>query len=360
MCPENDFLPFCPTDTGLNLMTQADYSVATNRSIGNQPGIASSKLVNKAVRQSTFIAAQLAQFVANRTGSNVLDDGNATTFLNLLSTALLQAPPSPTIQKFTSGSGTYNRSYVFVIGSGNATVGATYTNNGITYTVSATVSAATQVVMTGSGSPLTSGTLTKASGTGDATLTFSQVYAPQYIKVKMVGGGGGGGGSSTAAGNNAGNGGNGGNTTFGTTLLVANGGTGGSGTTGAAVGGTASLGTGPVGIALSGGTGQDRQQSVAGGVGLMGAAGASTPFGGPGSANTGAGGYAATISNSTANISNAGGGAGGYVDAIIYNPSATYSYAVGAAGTAGAAGTSGVAGQAGSAGMIIVEEHFSG
>jgi hypothetical protein len=58
-------------------------------------------------------------------------------------------------------------------------------------------------------------------------------------------------------------------------------------------------------------------------------------------------------------VSGFGGGAGGYIDAIIYSPSATYSYAIGAAGTAGAAGTSGTDGGAGGSGYIIVTEYYS-
>ncbi len=67
--------------------------------------------------------------------------------------------------------GTY---YAFTITAGNATTGATYTNNSITYTVVRTVAAGTTLYVTGTANSTTSGsTLTKASGTGDATLTFS-------------------------------------------------------------------------------------------------------------------------------------------------------------------------------------------
>lgn len=71
----NDFLPFCPTDTGTNLESQANYLIDSSRTDGNQPGIASSKLNNKALRQGTFVASQLAQWVANKLNQNVLDDG---------------------------------------------------------------------------------------------------------------------------------------------------------------------------------------------------------------------------------------------------------------------------------------------
>lgn len=69
--------------------------------------------------------------------------------------------------------GSVTSSYTFTVTSANATIGATYTNNSVTFTVVATIAAATTLLMTSSGAPLTSGTLTKATGTGDATITFS-------------------------------------------------------------------------------------------------------------------------------------------------------------------------------------------
>lgn len=69
--------------------------------------------------------------------------------------------------------GTLTTAYTFTVTSANATIGATYTNNTQTFTVVATIAAQTTLLMTGTGAPLTSGTLTKATGTGDATITFS-------------------------------------------------------------------------------------------------------------------------------------------------------------------------------------------
>lgn len=63
--------------------------------------------------------------------------------------------------------------YTFTVTSANATVGATYTNNGQTFTVLSTIAASTTLRMYGTGAPAASGTLTKASGTGDATIAFS-------------------------------------------------------------------------------------------------------------------------------------------------------------------------------------------
>jgi hypothetical protein len=264
---------------------------------------------------------------------------------------------SPTFRKFTSGSGTYNKSYTFNIVSGSATIGATYTNNAVTFTVYATVASSVKVVMSGSGAPASSGTLTKTSGTGDATLSFISVVSPLYLKVRLVGGGAGGAGGNPGATN----GGAGGTTSFGTSLLTVTGGAASSPTNNSGAGGTANLLSPAVGQGWSGGQGQN-----GGTASTLAGQGASTPFGGGGSggfggsfpgsaapANTGAGGGGGG-STGGANCG-AGGSAGGYIEAIIYSPSATYAFAVGAGGTAGAGAT---AGGAGGSGLIIVEEYF--
>jgi hypothetical protein len=74
--------------------------------------------------------------------------------------------------------------------------------------------------------------------------------------------------------------------------------------------------------------------------------------------NTGSGGGGGSAGGGTSAYAAGGGGAGGYIEAIITSPGATYSYAVGAAGTAGATSTGGYAGGAGSSGIIIVEEYY--
>lgn len=274
---------------------------------------------------------------------------------------------SPTIQSITSGSGTYNKNYAFIISSGSATVGATYTNNSVTFTVYATVSSSTLVYMTGNSSPNTSGTLTKATGTGDATLTFSLSKAPLYLAVEMIGAGGGGAGSGSASGTAATSG---GATTFGSSLLSAGGGSAASFQGGLASGGTSSLGTGPIGTALSGGNGggystnQLSLSQLSGGAGgnsaLGGGAGASNAAlaGAAAATNTGGGGSGGGIGNINSLFTGGGGGGGGYVKAIIAAPSATYSYAVGAAGSGGGAGTNGSAGGNGGSGYIEVTEYY--
>lgn len=339
------------TDTSL-LVTTTGTQTLTNKTIST---------ANNTVQSGSATNGQV--LTANGSGgTSWVSPGAARTYI------------PPNIQKFLSGSGTYTKAYAFVISSGSATAGATYTNNSNTYTVLNTVSAQTLVYMSGTADPTSSGTLTKASGSGDSSLTFSENAKPVFLRVRMVGGGGGGGGSATnGGGGSAGS--TGGNTTFGTTLLVANGGSGGQATGGAGgTGGTASLGTGPIGLPLQGGYGC----SSGGGTGTTnhqnpGGHGGVSPFGGAGYgstssgtaasdavANTGSGGGGGGYStgSSTLGYAGGGGGSGGFVDAIIHSPSATYSYAVGALGGGGAAGTSGRAGSNGASGIIIVEEHF--
>lgn len=366
----NNFLPFCNTNTGTNLPTQGDYLVDPNRDIGAQPGVASSKLNNKPMRQATAITSQLAQYVADKTGADVLDDGDMTRLLAQINAAVL--PLAPVITRYTSGSGNHNLTYVFFIDSGSATAGATYTNNSITYTVTETVASGLMLKATGSNIPEFSGTLTKASGTGDATITFYAYRKAVSLNVKLVGGGGGGGGSCTSAGNNGGTGGTGGSTTFGTSLLTAAGGVGGLGTTQGAggAGGAITINSPAISLtSLAGSKGNSTQEANVANVQLGGGIGGATPFGGGGAggasavagssptANSGAGGGGGGAPST--GIAGAGGGSGGYIDAMIVDPDGTsFAYSIGSAGTAGTAGASGFAGAAAAAGFIICIENF--
>jgi hypothetical protein len=209
---------------------------------------------------------------------------------------------------------------------------------------------------------------TFTSGSGTYTLPVSP-RSPLYIRVRMVGGGGGGGGSGTALGSAGGTGGN--TTFGTTLLAANGGSGGGSWSNNlGGAGGSASLGTGPIGTALTGGMGGSSTYSTDTSVQQAGGSGAPSPFGGggrgasggaagsDGAANTGAGGGGGAVSTTANAGSGAGGGAGGFVDALISSPSSTYSYAIGAGGTAGGAGTSGYAGGVGGSGYIEVCEFY--
>jgi hypothetical protein len=66
---------------------------------------------------------------------------------------------------------------IFTVSAANASVGAVYSNNGQTFTVLTTISGGTTLTCSQLGAPTASGTLTKVSGTGDTTITFSSSVA---------------------------------------------------------------------------------------------------------------------------------------------------------------------------------------
>lgn len=83
--------------------------------------------------------------------------------------------------------------YSFTVTSANATAAAIYSDaNGNNWTVVATISSGTTLVLTAAtGTPPSSGTLTKVSGTGDATITFSTpgtqlLTQPDFARVLSI------------------------------------------------------------------------------------------------------------------------------------------------------------------------------
>ncbi|QKZ98634.1 hypothetical protein HWQ17_21925 [Enterobacter pasteurii] len=74
----NDFKSFA-VGAGANVMSKAGWIALTALATGFQAGKASSAQVNKALRQSSVIASMIAQFTADFTGQDVLDNGNLST-----------------------------------------------------------------------------------------------------------------------------------------------------------------------------------------------------------------------------------------------------------------------------------------
>lgn len=290
----------------------------------------------------------------------------------------------PTIQKFTSTGTTTG--YRFVTPGANATAGATYTNNGQTFTVLATISGASPLYTSSTGAPTASGTLTKASGTGDTTITFSSNVAlatytpptgpaPLYIKVKLVGSGGGGAGSGTAS---NGSGGTGGDSYFDVAGNIAGGAVGGNGTSGdGGGGGNNTLGTGFTAIINAPGTsgassiyttstavsppGGLGGCSTLGGGGRGGANGTvgSTLTGSTARANSGSGGGGGgAVGNAGGQLAGAGGGSGGTLELLVTTVASSYVYAIGVHGNGGAAGTNGNNGGGGADGYLVIEEYY--
>lgn len=83
----NDFLVF-GGDGAANVIDQTTYAALVARLAGFSSGVAQSAQLNKVWRQSSIMAAVLAQLVADVTGQNVVDDGTVATILANLKAAV--------------------------------------------------------------------------------------------------------------------------------------------------------------------------------------------------------------------------------------------------------------------------------
>lgn len=202
------------------------------------------------------------------------------------------------------------------------------------------------------------------SGSGTYTPTSANV---KYIIVELVGGGGAGGGSGAAGVAGTGTDGTSSTFGTTSPLLTAFGGVGGRkfDQGGAGGGGGASVVGATTLVAATGSAGQggntNSVNSQTGGIGgnsvFSGAGEGATGnrAGGNAASNSGSGGGGACTGTGTS-FSGGGGGSGGYVRALISTVT-TYSYSVGSGGT-GSAGSGGFAGGAGGSGVIIVTEYY--
>ncbi|PRP07235.1 hypothetical protein C6X66_10080 [Escherichia coli] len=80
---KNDFKAFA-TDRNANVISQDEWEALPALLSGFTAGKASSAQVNKVIRQASFIAAALAQFVSDKTQRDVLDNGDLPGFVELL------------------------------------------------------------------------------------------------------------------------------------------------------------------------------------------------------------------------------------------------------------------------------------
>lgn len=112
--------------------------------------------------------------------SNPLVNGHAINGISLVANTPLQIPTKLDRMQlgwFPIDIQTIGGAWLFGVSSANATVGAVYTNNSVSFTVVNTISSGTLLLATGKSAPQTSGTLTKSSGTGDSTITFSSALS---------------------------------------------------------------------------------------------------------------------------------------------------------------------------------------
>ncbi|EMB2734841.1 hypothetical protein U8026_001805 [Serratia marcescens] len=100
---KNEFLPF-GTAANANVLPNADYQALPARSAGFGSGVAKSEELNTVWRQGSTMAAVLGQFIADKTGQDVLDDGDLNSLLDKFKEAMSGCLIG--IQRFTA-SGTY-------------------------------------------------------------------------------------------------------------------------------------------------------------------------------------------------------------------------------------------------------------
>lgn len=210
---------------------------------------------------------------------------------------------NPTIQKFTSGSGTYTRP------------------TGVT---------SIRVRLVGGGGGGAGGGNSGGNGTAGGTTTFG---------TSLLSGAGGSAGAGSAGAGGAGGAGSLGTGPSGTII-------------------TGAIGQSGGGAGNIGGSGGDTPFGGGGGGGAS--AGNATPNGSVGQSNTGGGGGGGSGNGVN---SGGGGGGGGFVDAIISSPDATYAYCIGNSGAActgggGGTGNTGGNGGAGGSGYIEVTEYY--
>ena len=317
-------------------------------------------------------ASGVATRLANGTTGQVLESGGST---NAPVWTTLTAPTHTIFSSTGSTAG-----YVFGVTSANATVGATYTNNSVTFTVLATISSGTLLYTSSSGAPAASGTLTKASGTGDSTITFSSdialaTYSPpagcKLIKVTAIGGGGGGGGTaSTTAQSGAGGGGGAGGVGIkyyaspGSTYYYAVGFNGSAGSAGNNAGGNGGttffdmLGV-YAGPGSGGGGSASSSSATVGGGG--GGGGAPTGFDLNYAGGDGAAGIIFTTLGAVSGMGGSTSGSGTGAQSIVSTSAAGNNgnaYGGGGSGGAQINGGGTKAGGAGAAGGIIIEEYY--
>lgn len=95
----NDILQFATDNT--NVLTQAEYVADGQRTSGNVPGVARSKLVNKAARQASTISAGVGQFMADNQATNITDTLTPAAISTAMTSAVRAAIPTAT--ESTSG-----------------------------------------------------------------------------------------------------------------------------------------------------------------------------------------------------------------------------------------------------------------
>ena len=282
---QNDFKSFA-TGSGANVTSQADWEALSALVTGFQSGKASSAQINKAIRQASFIAAALAQYTSDKTGGDVLDDGDQAAFITKMAAAFGKdfQPLDATLTALAALTGAADKLPYFTGPKAAALADLT----AFAREILAQTDAAGVLSKLGLGNVAHSQMTTYLTA---GTFTFTVPDGVYRIKCRVIGGGGGAGGSASAK--SGGGGGAGGyaegwvDVTPGQTITITVGIGGSGGTAGnfgvsgglSSVGGFMSASGGAYGDAGGGGTG-------AGGFGGTGTGGSVNSVGSDGSDGT--------------------------------------------------------------------------
>ncbi|WP_430226839.1 hypothetical protein [Paraburkholderia tropica] len=106
MTVENDFLPFA-AGSSANVLSQSDYAALDAVTNGFKAGVAPSNALNKAWRQSSIMAAVIAQFIVAETGQAAIDDGTTATLLTNFTKAVVAASKQRVILTDTGTANAY-------------------------------------------------------------------------------------------------------------------------------------------------------------------------------------------------------------------------------------------------------------
>jgi hypothetical protein len=124
--PTVDYLPIA-TGAGANVDTQGNFAGGGYQTVGFQSGIAQSAQLNKCWRQSSMIAAAIANFISTQLSISVLDDGNLANLITNFTNALIQATKPTTVQRTGTGAGSYNNSTTSFVDVDHTSLDITFT-----------------------------------------------------------------------------------------------------------------------------------------------------------------------------------------------------------------------------------------
>lgn len=174
----NQILPF-GTVPGANVLTPADYQALAARLAGFSAGTAKSKELNTVWRQASFVTAMIAQYIADKAGQDVLDNGDLAALQAKFVAALAASPAftgTPTAPTPVAGDNTARLATTEFVGT----------------------------AISGLGVPK------RVTITSTQTWAIPAEWRGKVVDVFLIGGGGGGGGAAAGADNWGGGGGGGG------------------------------------------------------------------------------------------------------------------------------------------------------